>query len=64
VLYGGCFQNCQLTERCVQRLIDAGFRPYWHQRVPPKRCGIALVNRRRVACGGAPQAETKEVLIA
>jgi hydrogenase maturation protein HypF len=42
VLTGGCFQNCQLTERCVQRLIDAGFRPYWHQRVPPNDGGIAL----------------------
>ena len=27
VLTGGCFQNCELTERCVQRLIEAGFRP-------------------------------------
>jgi hydrogenase maturation protein HypF len=42
VLTGGCFQNCRLTERCVQRLIDTGFRPYWHQRVPPNDGGIAL----------------------
>jgi Carbamoyltransferase, Kae1-like Domain, second subdomain len=25
VLTGGCFQNCQLTERCVQRLPMLGF---------------------------------------
>jgi hydrogenase maturation protein HypF len=42
VLTGGCFQNCELTERCVERLVEAGFRPYWHQRVPPNDGGIAL----------------------
>ena len=42
VLTGGCFQNCELTERCVQRLVEAGFRPHWHQRVPPNDGGIAL----------------------
>ena len=42
VLSGGCFQNRYLTEQCVQRLSDAGFRPYWHQRVPPNDGGIAL----------------------
>ena len=42
VLTGGCFQNRLLVERCVQRLEDAGFRPYWHQRVPPNDGGIAL----------------------
>jgi hydrogenase maturation protein HypF len=41
-LTGGCFQNRYLTERCVERLLDAGFRPYWHQRVPPNDGGIAL----------------------
>lgn len=42
VLTGGCFQNKYLTERTVRRLVDKGFRPYWHQRVPPNDGGIAL----------------------
>jgi hydrogenase maturation protein HypF len=52
VLSGGCFQNRYLTERAVRRLGEAGFRPYWHQRVPPNDGGIALgqvvaVSRRK-----------------
>ncbi len=42
VLTGGCFQNRFLTERAVTRLQQEGFRPYWHQRVPPNDGGIAL----------------------
>jgi hydrogenase maturation protein HypF len=42
VLSGGCFQNRYLTERVVHRLREEGFRPYWHQRVPPNDGGIAL----------------------
>jgi len=42
VLTGGCFQNKYLTERAVRRLEREGFRPYWHQRVPPNDGGIAL----------------------
>jgi hydrogenase maturation protein HypF len=42
VLSGGCFQNRYLTERTVRRLQEAGFRPCWHQRVPPNDGGIAL----------------------
>jgi hydrogenase maturation protein HypF len=42
VLSGGCFQNRYLTERAVRRLNEEGFRPYWHQRVPPNDGGIAL----------------------
>ena len=42
VLSGGCFQNRYLTERAVRRLEADGFRPYWHQRVPPNDGGIAL----------------------
>jgi hydrogenase maturation protein HypF len=42
VLTGGCFQNRYLTERTVQRLCEAGFTAYWHQRVPPNDGGIAL----------------------
>jgi hydrogenase maturation protein HypF len=42
LLTGGCFQNRYLVERSVQRLSEAGFIPYWHQRVPPNDGGIAL----------------------
>ena len=42
VLTGGCFQNKYLLERSVIRLEEEGFRPYWHQRVPPNDGGIAL----------------------
>ncbi len=42
VLSGGCFQNRYLTERMVSRLLGAGYRPYWHQRVPPNDGGLAL----------------------
>ena len=42
VLSGGCFQNKFLTERVILGLRGEGFRPYWHQRVPPNDGGIAL----------------------
>jgi hydrogenase maturation protein HypF len=42
VLSGGCFQNRYLTERTITRLQKEGFKPYWHQRVPPNDGGIAL----------------------
>jgi hydrogenase maturation protein HypF len=42
ILTGGCFQNRYLLERSVLRLSQAGFRPYWHQRVPTNDGGIAL----------------------
>ncbi len=42
VLSGGCFQNKYLLERTITRLTDEGFRPYWHQRIPPNDGGIAL----------------------
>jgi len=42
VLSGGCFQNSLLAERAGQRLVDAGFRVYQHQQVPPGDGGIAL----------------------
>jgi hydrogenase maturation protein HypF len=41
-LSGGCFQNRYLTERVAVRLEQEGFRPYWHQRIPPNDGGIAL----------------------
>jgi hydrogenase maturation protein HypF len=42
LLSGGCFQNRYLLERAVRRLGEEGFRPYWHQRVPPNDGGISL----------------------
>jgi len=42
ILSGGCFQNRYLTERTIERLRQSGFRPYWHQRVPPNDGGICL----------------------
>jgi hydrogenase maturation protein HypF len=42
VLSGGCFQNRWLTERTIDRLSAEGFRPYWHQRIPPNDGGISL----------------------
>jgi hydrogenase maturation protein HypF len=42
VLTGGCFQNKFLLEQAVHRLEAEGFRPYWHQRIPPNDGGIAL----------------------
>jgi len=41
-LSGGCFQNRYLTERAAARLAQEGFRPYWHQRIPPNDGGIAV----------------------
>ena len=42
VLTGGCFQNKILCEGTIRRLTTEGFKPYWHQRVPPNDGGIAL----------------------
>lgn len=41
VLTGGCFQNRYLLERSVLRLRERGFKPYWHQRIPPNDGCIA-----------------------
>ena len=41
-LSGGCFQNQYLSERAITRLRQEGFRPHWHQRIPPNDGGIAL----------------------
>jgi hydrogenase maturation protein HypF len=56
VLTGGCFQNRILVESAVRRLLAEGFRPYWHQRIPPNDGGIALgqiVAASRVLKAGA-----------
>jgi hydrogenase maturation protein HypF len=42
VLTGGCFQNKFLLEHAVEKLEQEGFRPYWHQRIPPNDGGISL----------------------
>jgi hydrogenase maturation protein HypF len=54
VLSGGCFQNQYLTERTIRRLSEEGFRPYWHQRVPPNDGGIALGQIAAYARTSAP----------
>lgn len=41
-LTGGCFQNKLLTELTVAKLQEAGFRVYWHQRIPPNDGGISV----------------------
>jgi hydrogenase maturation protein HypF len=50
-LSGGCFQNRALVERTVRKLRTRGFRPYWHQRVPPNDGGIALGQLAALARG-------------
>jgi len=42
VLSGGCFQNRYLAERVIEALRTEGFRPYWHQRLPPNDGGICV----------------------
>ena len=62
VLTGGCFQNRYLTERAVQRLRQEGFRPYWHQRVPPNDGGIALGQVLVAARAWQSQFQAEELL--
>jgi hydrogenase maturation protein HypF len=66
VLSGGCFQNRYLTEITVQRLLDAGFHPYWHQRIPPNDGGIALgqVVDAHIRARTAARKESKEAVTA
>ena len=42
VLTGGCFQNRYLSECAIRHILENGFHPYWHQRIPPNDGGIAL----------------------
>ena len=51
ILSGGCFQNRYLLERTIARLRATGFRPAWHQRIPPNDGGIALGQVVAVAWG-------------
>ena len=41
-LSGGCFQNALLAHLAGERLEAEGFRPYFHQRVPPNDGGLSL----------------------
>ncbi len=54
-LSGGCFQNQYLATEAVRRLAEEGFRPYWHQRVPPNDGGIAL---GQIVAGGETAARS------
>lgn len=62
VLTGGCFQNKYLTERTVRRLTEEGFRPYWHQRVPPNDGGIAL-GQVYAACIATKRSTTGKIAV-
>jgi hydrogenase maturation protein HypF len=62
VLTGGCFQNCYLTERTIDRLLEENFRPYWHQRVPPNDGGIALGQAAAVTWSERPLAASNPVI--
>ncbi len=42
VLSGGCFQNRFLTEKLVEKLIEEGFKVYYHKFVPPNDGGLSL----------------------
>jgi hydrogenase maturation protein HypF len=59
VLSGGCFQNRLLTTMAVEALTAAGFRAYWHQRVPPNDGGISLGQVAAVAMGIASRADAQ-----
>jgi hydrogenase maturation protein HypF len=59
VLSGGCFQNRLLTTLTVEALTAAGFRAYWHQRVPPNDGGISLGQVAAVAMGIASLADAQ-----
>lgn len=55
LLTGGCFQNRLLTERVVAALREAGFAPYWHQRIPPNDGGVALGQAVAAAFAARPR---------
>jgi|HigsolmetaAR201D_1030396.scaffolds.fasta_scaffold03669_2 hydrogenase maturation protein HypF len=57
MLSGGCFQNQYLLQRTVERLRRAGFRPYWHRRIPPNDGGIAFGQVLAAARSIAEQSE-------
>ncbi len=41
LLTGGCFQNRYLLEKSISELRAAGYKPYWHQRIPCNDGGIS-----------------------
>lgn len=63
LLTGGCFQNKYLTECAVRRLQEAGFRPFWHHRVPPNDGGIALGQIMGALRAAAKSPERKETYV-
>ena len=42
ILSGGSFQNRYLLERCIGKLRENGYTPYWPQRIPSNDSGLAL----------------------
>ncbi len=52
-LSGGCFQSRLLTEGLVRRLREEGFRPFWHQRIPPNDGGVSLGQVMAAAMSGS-----------
>jgi len=42
VLSGGCFQNAYLVAKACQRLKNADFEVYCHEKIPPNDGGLAL----------------------
>ncbi len=42
VLSGGCFQNKLFSELIINDLREAGFTPFWNQRVPPNDGGLSI----------------------
>ncbi len=61
VLTGGCFQNKYLIERSARRLRQEGFRPFWHQRIPPNDGGVALGQVVGAARARALEREKNEI---
>lgn len=54
LLTGGCFQNKFLLERSISALREAGFKPYWHHRIPPNDGGLAAGQAFAVLRGNKP----------
>ena len=42
LLTGGCMQNKLLAEAAIAGLRRAGFKPFWHSRIPPNDGGLAV----------------------
>lgn len=42
LLTGGVMQNQLLAEMAISKLLKAGFKPHWHQHIPPNDGGLAV----------------------